>query len=53
MHEMGVAHRDLKTENIILGTNGVVKLIDFGFATCASRTDTHCGTPNYMAPELF
>lgn len=53
MHDMGVAHRDLKTENVIMGKNGVVKLIDFGFATCAPRTETHCGTPNYMAPELF
>jgi len=28
----------------------VVKLIDFGFATTVSKGETHCGTPNYMAP---
>ena len=38
MHSLGVAHRDIKTENIILGAHGIVKLIDFGFATAASRT---------------
>jgi serine/threonine protein kinase len=53
LHQMGVAHRDIKTENVILGSDGLVKLIDFGFATTVAKGETHCGTPNYMAPELF
>ena len=28
-------------------------MIDFGFATTVAKGETHCGTPNYMAPELF
>lgn len=37
----------------MIGEEGVVKLIDFGFATTVAKGETHCGTPNYMAPELF
>lgn len=37
----------------MIGENGLVKLIDFGFATTVVKGETHCGTPNYMAPELF
>lgn len=53
MHSRGVSHRDIKTDNIIIGQDGLVKLIDFGFATTVQKGETHCGTPNYMAPELF
>lgn len=37
-HQQGVAHRDLKCENILLDENFVVKLIDFGFAKCYRDT---------------
>lgn len=33
MHEKGYAHRDIKPENILLTSNFVLKLADFGFAT--------------------
>lgn len=33
-HSQGVAHRDIKCENILLDKNNVVKLVDFGFAKC-------------------
>ena len=50
LHSVGVAHRDIKTDNVILGAGGVLKLIDFGFATTVARGESHGGTPNYMAP---
>jgi serine/threonine protein kinase len=37
LHSMGVAHRDIKTDNVILGSGSVLKLIDFGFATTVVR----------------
>jgi serine/threonine protein kinase len=53
LHNCGVSHRDIKTDNVMVGEDGAVKLIDFGYATTVVKGETHCGTPNYMAPELF
>lgn len=56
-HDQGVSHRDLKAENILIGKEGRLKLIDFAFAHKADlknpKVDTFCGTPSYMAPEIF
>lgn len=54
LHEMGLAHRDVKLENILLDKNGVVKLADFGWCRemCEGRT-TVCGTLDYLSPEML
>lgn len=61
LHSKGVAHRDLKTENILLDENQHVRITDFGFACFTYDkmgnklllSDTQCGTPEYMAPEIY
>jgi MAP/microtubule affinity-regulating kinase len=55
LHGKCVAHRDIKLENVMLDTQGNVKLIDFGFSTQIPNTQKvklFCGTPSYMAPEI-
>ena len=58
-HEMGVIHRDIKPQNMLLNDEGVLKVMDFGVARLVERTgggrQTQAGmivgTPLYMAPE--
>ncbi|MBI4835039.1 MAG: serine/threonine protein kinase [Planctomycetes bacterium] len=56
-HSMGIIHRDIKAENIMLSKNGEIKLMDFGLArigdssSSISSAGDIMGTPHYMAPE--
>ncbi|KAL6487254.1 hypothetical protein MHYP_G00038800 [Metynnis hypsauchen] len=56
LHGMGIVYRDLKPENLLLDTEGYVKMTDFGFAKrigLGKKTWTFCGTPEYVAPEVI
>ena len=55
LHEMGITHRDIKLENLLLDEQLNIKIIDFGFSTCIpneKKIKIFCGTPSYMAPEI-
>ena len=54
-HEIGVAHRDIKTDNILVDSNNNPMLIDFAFATLSlgKKSQSFCGTVSYMAPEVL
>ncbi|WIA36691.1 hypothetical protein OEZ86_007969 [Tetradesmus obliquus] len=56
IHSRKIMHRDLKTQNIFLKTDGIVMLGDFGICKVLEKTadfaTTVTGTPYYMAPEV-
>ncbi len=54
LHGKNIVYRDLKPENVLINTNGYLKLTDFGFAKIIDgKTYTLCGTPEYLAPEII
>jgi calcium/calmodulin-dependent protein kinase I len=61
LHDHGIVHRDLKPENLLFRTpedNAELLIADFGLSRIMDEEQFHvltttCGTPGYMAPEIF
>ncbi|KAF8890614.1 kinase-like domain-containing protein [Infundibulicybe gibba] len=59
LHARKCIHRDLKGENLLVTSNGRLRITDFGFARIAARNEeeskrlTFCGTDSYMSPEIL
>ncbi|KAF9364772.1 hypothetical protein BGX34_000442 [Mortierella sp. NVP85] len=61
LHRQGIVYRDLKPENILLALDGHIVLTDFGLSKqfpafsglAEEKTNTFCGTAEYLAPEIL
>lgn len=52
-HQVGVVHRDLKPEHVVVDEQGRITIIDFGLSSISSSGSSIGGTPAYAAPELL
>ena len=61
LHKLGMVHRDIKPDNIVLSKEGNIKIVDYGIMHLPDLSEltqkeeliSMMGSPNYMAPELF
>jgi citron Rho-interacting kinase len=58
LHMLGYVHRDLKPDNVLISTDGHIKLVDFGSASRLNNgvvvnTSLPVGTPQYISPEVL
>ncbi|PYB72231.1 protein kinase [Pseudomonas sp. LB-090624] len=57
LHRRNLLHRDIKPDNLHLGRDGQLRLLDFGLAYCPGLSEDPLhdlpGTPSYLAPEAF
>lgn len=53
LHDQGIVHQDIKPSNVLIFSDGTVKISDFGIGHRFQSADTVVGTPAYQAPEVF
>jgi serine/threonine protein phosphatase PrpC len=57
LHRRNILHRDIKPQNLLLGHDGELRVLDFGLAYCPGLSSQAKGelpgTPNYIAPEAY
>ena len=56
IHKKNIVHRDIKLDNVLIDLTNTIKICDFGVSRILQEGDVmyeHCGTPAYIAPEIF
>uniref|UniRef100_A0A672LJ73 protein kinase C n=1 Tax=Sinocyclocheilus grahami TaxID=75366 RepID=A0A672LJ73_SINGR len=57
LHQNRIVYRDLKLDNLLMDSDGFVRIADFGLCKegmgHGDRTSTFCGTPEFLAPEVL